>query len=390
MERVKQNHTNFSRPVALTGVIEGETAQRRGYLSAGAPYLDVHHFYDFTGSVPTYTVRAPLIHTTGNADINIIDLNAADVSSCAFVVPRAGLLVSAQVTAQDALAANDTNYVTFTLVNTLASGSGSTAMLAATDANTTKATGGVAITAVVGRSLTVHGTAANLRVAAGDVVVATVTTTGTLANVVDTPAITLTFETIDNAFTPLIARTAGSPLIQTVADTANGEVVCQLSATNEVNTAAIYFGDQLNIPATRKFYFEAMVKVGTIAANERAVIGLASAYNATWDSIASNLWFRHEADMDLLIEGDDGTTDTDDEDTGRDTTAGTYYLFTIDGTDGLSAVNFFRDNDFVGDISVPALTVSSLLQPLIGVQKASGTGVPSITVDWVHIRHSRS
>ena len=178
--------------------------------------------------------------------------------------------------------------------------------------------------------------------------------------------------------------------MQTVANTANGEVVCQLSATNEVNTAAISFGDQLLIPATRKFYFEAMVKFGTIAANERAVVGLASAYSATWDNIASNLWFRHEGDMDLLIEGDDGTTDTDDEDTGRDTTAATYNLYTIDAMDGLSAVNFFRDNDFVGDVAVSALTVSSLLQPLIGVQKASGTGVPSVTVDFVHIFLARA
>ena len=45
-------------------------------------------------------------------------------------------------------------------------------------------------------------------------------------------------------------------------------------------------------------------------------IGLASAFNATLDSVATNLWFRYIASLVPVIEGDDGTTDTDDQATG--------------------------------------------------------------------------
>ena len=95
------------------------------------------------------------IATTSNSDLYMI----ADA---------AGVLIGARFSGTDALAASDTNYITFSITNLGTSGSGSAAMLAATDANTTKTTGGTALTANAARSLTLNGTAANLVVAAGD------------------------------------------------------------------------------------------------------------------------------------------------------------------------------------------------------------------------------
>ncbi|MDF1498525.1 MAG: hypothetical protein P1P85_04205 [Patescibacteria group bacterium] len=100
------------------------------------------------------------------------------------IAPKAGSLESVDFIGVEALAANDTNYVTFTLVNKGQAGVGTTAMLAATDANTTKATGGSALVAKGKRALTVHGTAANLVVVKGDVLELTITASGTLANTV--------------------------------------------------------------------------------------------------------------------------------------------------------------------------------------------------------------
>lgn len=111
------------------------------------------------------------VATTGNTDFYVI-------------VPNAGKLSSVDFSGVDALAASDTNYVTFSITNLGQAGSGSTAMLVATDANTTKATGGTAIAANTKRSLTLHGTAANLVVAAGDRLRVRVAATGTLANTV--------------------------------------------------------------------------------------------------------------------------------------------------------------------------------------------------------------
>jgi hypothetical protein len=98
--------------------------------------------------------------------------------------PVTGSLTGIDFSSLDALAADDTNYITFTVVNLGQSGGGSTAMLAVSDANTTKTTGGTAITALARRTLTVHGTASNLLVVKGDVIRVRATATGTLAGTV--------------------------------------------------------------------------------------------------------------------------------------------------------------------------------------------------------------
>ena len=109
------------------------------------------------------------IATTGNTDAYII-------------VAETGVVSSIDFSAVDALATSDTNYITWTVTNLGQAGAGSTAILAATDANTTKATGGSAIAANTKRSLTLSGTAANLVVTAGDRLRIRAAATGTLAN----------------------------------------------------------------------------------------------------------------------------------------------------------------------------------------------------------------
>jgi hypothetical protein len=116
---------------------------------------------------------------------------AAGNTDLLVVVPFAGVLTGAYFVGEDALAANDTNYVTFSITNKGAAGAGSAAMLAASDANTTKATGGTAIAAADSRSLTLTSTAADLVVAAGDTLLVRAAGTGTLANVVDRTGYTL-------------------------------------------------------------------------------------------------------------------------------------------------------------------------------------------------------
>lgn len=109
------------------------------------------------------------------------------------IAPAAGVLSSALFSGVDVLAANDTNYITFGITNLGQAGAGTAAMLAATDANTTKATGGTALAANTARSLTLNGTAANLVVAAGDRIRIRATVSGTLANTVTFPVYRLTF-----------------------------------------------------------------------------------------------------------------------------------------------------------------------------------------------------
>ncbi len=109
--------------------------------------------------------------------------------------PKTGTLTQAVFSSLAALAAHDTNYVTFGIVNLGQDGSGSTAMLAASDANTTKATGGTALTANNKRTLTLHGTAANLAVTEGDRLRIRFAASGTLAGAVTRPLVELTIKT---------------------------------------------------------------------------------------------------------------------------------------------------------------------------------------------------
>lgn len=120
------------------------------------------------------------IATTSNTDIY-------------FVAPAAGSLSGVTFTPLVALATSDTNYLTWTLTNLGQAGSGSAAMLAATDANTTKATGGSALSINTKRSLALNGTAANLVVAEGDLLLFRNAATGTLANTVTRPIVALAF-----------------------------------------------------------------------------------------------------------------------------------------------------------------------------------------------------
>lgn len=115
------------------------------------------------------------IATTGNTDAYII-------------VAETGTVAGIDFSGVDALAAHDTNYITWTVVNLGQAGAGSTAVLAATDANTTKATGGTALSANTKRSLTLNATAANLVVTAGDRLRIRAAASGTLANTVTFPS----------------------------------------------------------------------------------------------------------------------------------------------------------------------------------------------------------
>ena len=110
------------------------------------------------------------IATTGNTDDFI-------------VAPCTGNLLDIHIQSA-ALAASDTNYITYTVTNLGAAAGGSTAMLAASDANTTKATGGSALVANAKRTLTKNATAANLAVTEGDVLRIRAAATGTLVGTV--------------------------------------------------------------------------------------------------------------------------------------------------------------------------------------------------------------
>lgn len=182
---------------------------------------------------------------------------------------------------------------------------------------------------------------------------------------------------------------AGAPTWALVADTHGGEVAMTLAATDEAESLTLYIGDQKLFQANKNPVFEARLKVSTIAANQRVVFGLAGDRDATLDDVAQNAWFRIEAAMDVLVETDDGTTDNDDNDTTVDAVNGTYAVYEVD-LSNLSDVKFrINGVDYTPEtMSLAALTTATL-QPFIEIQKDSGTGTPSVTIDWIRVRADR-
>ncbi len=148
-------------------------------------FLQATDIADFTPfEVVTAQVTSATIPTTAGAVNSYI------------TAPADGTLIAAQVTPLTALAANDTNYVTFTVTNLGQAGTGTTVMLDAVDANTTKATGGLALAVNTRHDFVLTSTGGDLVVSAGDRlrITSTATVGSALANTVTVPTYMLSFD----------------------------------------------------------------------------------------------------------------------------------------------------------------------------------------------------
>ncbi len=139
---------------------------------------DGTYWQDYLGKESSSLVLATVGTSAGNTDAYAM-------------APFTGKLIGVMFSTVDALAAHDTNYVTFSLVNISNSNA---AMLLATDANTSKITGGTAIAANTKRDLALHGTPANLAVTAGDRLRMRIAGSGTLANTLTFPVVIFIYQ----------------------------------------------------------------------------------------------------------------------------------------------------------------------------------------------------
>ncbi|MHC4611103.1 MAG: LamG domain-containing protein, partial [Planctomycetota bacterium] len=175
-----------------------------------------------------------------------------------------------------------------------------------------------------------------------------------------------------------------------VADAHGGEVALALAATSEAEDAVLYHGDTKNFDIDSKLIFECRAKVTTPGSGVTVVFGVAGDHNLDKDSISQHAWFRLQAGLDLLAESDDGTNDNDDVDTLLNLVSGTYYTFRIDLTDP-SDVKFYVDTARLLSTSTFDMSnFSGRLQPYFSVDKASGTGTATLTVDWVKLTATRA
>ena len=197
-----------SRLLTFVGTILSLVIQTGDYFEIGSGGRRIYFFTTALAPGDASTVPAGSFGITTNATgrgqifvadgSNWHDYNAVFVSSAiatitttgavsAFLTaPVTGKLIAAGASFTEALTANNSNYSTQTLTNL---GNASAAMLAANDANTTKATGGTGFAANTARYNTLHGTA----VTRGHRLQFTFTATGTLANTLTNGQVFLVF-----------------------------------------------------------------------------------------------------------------------------------------------------------------------------------------------------
>jgi len=172
-----------------------------------------------------------------------------------------------------------------------------------------------------------------------------------------------------------------------------GAAKLTLSSNSESQLAVLYHNDVLAYDVARLQWIEFIAKVAGVDSVTTIVMGVGAAHNTTLDSMATNAWFRMQGSASttaVVVETDDAVNDNDDKATGQ-TLADVYKTFKIDFTNGLSDVRFFIEGERVAQATtfdMSDLTSGLNVQPYIAVAKASGTGVPSITIAKVDIKYN--
>ena len=166
-----------------------------------------------------------------------------------------------------------------------------------------------------------------------------------------------------------------------------------LASTSENEIVTLYQNDVLPFALNKLQQVRFVAKVAAIDSVTTLTFGVGSARNDTEDSVATLAWFRmqgSDSTTAVVCETDDGTTDLDDKATGV-SLAATEKEFVIDFSNGLADVRFYIDGARVAastTFSMAAASSSTNVQVLCQLQKASGTGVPSVTLKLVDVVYS--
>lgn len=181
---------------------------------------------------------------------------------------------------------------------------------------------------------------------------------------------------------------AGTPTLGYVTSELNGGFQLLHDATSEAQNLSLYWGDSLLIDPTKSPIVEAKLKINfagaAFSSDQRFVIGLASARNATLDSVASNIWFRIEGtSLNILTETDDGVTDSDDVATGFAVVDNTYFTIRIDMSSLVDIKMYFNDTLVSGGIrAASALTAANKLQFFAEMQRDAGTEAEQVVFEY--------
>lgn len=186
-----------------------------------------------------------------------------------------------------------------------------------------------------------------------------------------------------------------------VDDATNGVVAIGVGATDQTELGALYNGDNLQFSLKNGLMMEfrgtfSVLPTTADSTLTSAVLGLASAHNATIDSVATNVWFRLDGSGALKWESDDGNTDDDDNATGTTLVATTNNIFRIDARSLANGVKFYVDSTLVGttgDLNTNLTASEAKVQPYFRVSKVKGgknVNTGTFQLDYIRVWQNRS
>jgi hypothetical protein len=181
--------------------------------------------------------------------------------------------------------------------------------------------------------------------------------------------------------------TQNSPTTAAIQNAKNGVFRLIIAATSEAERNELNFNDVLPFDTTSGLVMEVGFKpVAGYGANEDFFIGFGTARNNTYASMTRRAGFGASGDNNLCTQSDDTTTDTGLIDTGQDLTAGQWHYGRIEFKSATDI--WFSSGSGVPtrvNSSTTFTTGATLVQPILSTGKASGTGVPSLDLDYVAI-----
>lgn len=205
----------------------------------------------------------------------------------------------------------------------------------------------------------------------------------------------------------LLVTTAGAPTVKA----SGGKLVLALAANDEVEVACAYMGDDLAFAVNRLIRVEMVVETDSIlTAVQQVIFGMSTARNNDPDALAASALFRIDGDAasnKIKTETDDGVNDVAPVDSGQVLPINTPMRFCINFADNVhsqawparnlgrgSNIKFYGHNSNSRKFNYNEKTHfrldgyssgAGLLQPIVQLKKASGTGVPKVKVTEIVI-----
>lgn len=206
----------------------------------------------------------------------------------------------------------------------------------------------------------------------------------------------VTFPTAANIGTPWLTAVTGAAPPTHLRNA--GEAVLSLTADSQAQILSLHHGNALSFDIDDIRRVEMIVRLNAaFTSGSILTFGVGSARADDADAVAAHATFRMvgaTSTTAVFVETDDAVRDIDDVATGQ-TLGTTYKKFVIDFANGKGDVRFFMD-DAQGNLTrVAAQTLFNMsgysagLQPIVQLQKASGTSADVVRIDKITVISKR-